>query len=409
VADLIGCGSRTEQKRQLDELAALLGSIPDDSTGRWGCVGSTFFQGVPILAVRQSYHVHREIAAFLERQREVIRAARQAAVPRCPVVDIGRTPAVEKIEKALKEPTDLEFIETPLWDVILYLKKKHKIEIQIDRKALDDVGLDSWITPITKNLKGISLRSALRLTLRDLDLTYVIQDEVLLITTPEEAETRLTTRVYPVGDLWGSFRPPLATPFLFPTGIPVVGTWSEQAEPPQDSARPAESGADPSPESAPEAPTAAPRVGTLADMISWTVKPTTWEEVGGPGTITIGSVGGVDVLIVCQTQEVHEQILDLLDTLREAIRCSRSPAAPAAKPAAGEPPTDEPPEAPPAPEPPAADPNDGEPAETPAIEPAAEPPDDPFPHQPPIEPAPEPAPEPSIEPTPEPPDDPFDD
>jgi hypothetical protein len=37
--------------------------------------------------------------------------------------------------------------------------------------------------------------------LNDLELTYVVRDEVLLITTPEEAESQLITKVYPVGDL----------------------------------------------------------------------------------------------------------------------------------------------------------------------------------------------------------------
>ena len=109
-------------------------------------------------------------------------------------------PAEKKINDALKSPTQLEFIETPLQDVIDFLKDFHQIEIQIDQRALDDVGIGTD-TPITRNLKGITLRSALRLLLRDLDLTYVIQDEVLLITTPEEAETRLSTKVYPVADL----------------------------------------------------------------------------------------------------------------------------------------------------------------------------------------------------------------
>ena len=37
--------------------------------------------------------------------------------------------------------------------------------------------------------------------LRDLGLTYVVQDEVLQITTPDVAEQRLVTKVYPVADL----------------------------------------------------------------------------------------------------------------------------------------------------------------------------------------------------------------
>ena len=112
----------------------------------------------------------------------------------------SRGTAEKRIANALKDPTTLEFIEAPLQDVIDYLKELHDIEIQIDQGALEDVGIGSD-TPITRNLKGISLRSALRLMLRDLDLTYVIQDEVLLITTPEEAETQLATKVYPVADL----------------------------------------------------------------------------------------------------------------------------------------------------------------------------------------------------------------
>jgi hypothetical protein len=113
----------------------------------------------------------------------------------------------KKIMSALKSPTQVDFIETPMQDVIDFLKDYHGIEIQIDTKALNDVGIDPT-TPITKNLKGISLRSALKLMLRELELTYVIQDEVLLITTPEEAETHLSTKVYPVADLVIPVKPP---------------------------------------------------------------------------------------------------------------------------------------------------------------------------------------------------------
>ena len=109
-------------------------------------------------------------------------------------------PSEERIVKALDETTSLEFVETPLSDVVDYLKDLHKIEIQLDTKALEDAGAGSD-TPITKNLKGISLRSALRLMLGGLDLTYVIKDEVLLITTLEKAGTELVTKVYPVADL----------------------------------------------------------------------------------------------------------------------------------------------------------------------------------------------------------------
>lgn len=116
-------------------------------------------------------------------------------------MDLGsENPSERKILSELKKPTELDFVDTPLSEVVNYLRDRHQIEIQLDQKALQDVGVDTNTT-ITKSLRGISLRSALRLTLRDLDLTYVIKDEVLLITTPEQAGNDLVLKVYPVADL----------------------------------------------------------------------------------------------------------------------------------------------------------------------------------------------------------------
>jgi tetratricopeptide (TPR) repeat protein len=98
------------------------------------------------------------------------------------------TPAERKIEDALKQPTTIEFVDTKFKDIIDYLMDLHHIEIQLDAAALKDGGFDEN-TEITKILKGISLRSALKLLLDDLKLTYVIHNEVLLITTPERAES----------------------------------------------------------------------------------------------------------------------------------------------------------------------------------------------------------------------------
>ncbi len=114
---------------------------------------------------------------------------------------VGESRASEnKIRATLDQETSLEFIETPLQDVVDYLKDRHNIEIQVDHRALESLGLGSD-TPITRNLKGITLGSALRLMLSDLGLTYVIADEVLMITSPEEAEKHLEIRLYNVGEL----------------------------------------------------------------------------------------------------------------------------------------------------------------------------------------------------------------
>ncbi len=106
----------------------------------------------------------------------------------------------ERIFKALNGDASLDFVETPLSDVISFLQEVHGIPIVLMTKKLEEAGA-SVDTPITKTLSGISLRSTLRLLLSELELTYVVRDEVLQITTPEDAESQLITKVYPVGDL----------------------------------------------------------------------------------------------------------------------------------------------------------------------------------------------------------------
>ena len=60
------------------------------------------------------------------------------------------------------------------------------------------IGTDA---PVNVNLHNISLRSALRLMLKNLQLTYIIQDEVLMITTQGRCREELVVKVYPVADL----------------------------------------------------------------------------------------------------------------------------------------------------------------------------------------------------------------
>ena len=123
----------------------------------------------------------RRPCGFWPRRLSLRRKIPRNKKPQPPAAEALPAPAEREaaIEKALASPTQIEFVETPLQDVIDYLKDYHHIEIQIDTKAFNDAGVDPSTT-ISKNLKGISLRSALNSMLRELELTYVIQDEVLL-------------------------------------------------------------------------------------------------------------------------------------------------------------------------------------------------------------------------------------
>jgi hypothetical protein len=117
-------------------------------------------------------------------------------------VDLGNPGSAEKrIYEALDKPVEnFEFNETSLRDVIAQIKDSQGIPIELDQKALDEAGLD-LDTPVTKNISGVSLRSALRLLLGEIDLTYLIKDEVMLITTKEKAAENMVIKVYPVADL----------------------------------------------------------------------------------------------------------------------------------------------------------------------------------------------------------------
>ena len=162
------------------------------------------------LTSRVSNAVHDEMAIHIARQKGVVDMLYQIEASHVPVPDdtpilypdaevwreliarrkdrykaqelLRHGPAEKRIHDALNSPTQLEFIETPLGDVIDYLKDYHGIEIQLDTGALAAARI-SPSAPITKNLKGMSLRSALRLMLGELGLTYFAGNDAIWITT----------------------------------------------------------------------------------------------------------------------------------------------------------------------------------------------------------------------------------
>ncbi|MBO5438974.1 MAG: VWA domain-containing protein, partial [Thermoguttaceae bacterium] len=108
-----------------------------------------------------------------------------------------RSPVEKQLMEAVKESTQISEVETPLPEVIEKLKEQHNIEIQLDVAALEEEGLDSEL-PITLDVHGISLGAALRLMLSSNGMMFVVEDEVLKITTQSRAEESQSTRVYPV-------------------------------------------------------------------------------------------------------------------------------------------------------------------------------------------------------------------
>lgn len=115
----------------------------------------------------------------------------------------SNSPNEEKIYRALDQITSVEFPATPLKTAMQYISQQHGIPILLDMKALEEDSL-TGDEEITLVLSGIKLKSALKLMLENVGgnaLTYVIEDEVMKITTETAADATMQTRVYPVADL----------------------------------------------------------------------------------------------------------------------------------------------------------------------------------------------------------------
>jgi uncharacterized membrane protein YgcG len=116
-------------------------------------------------------------------------------------VDLSeRSPKEQEIEDKMDDPVSLEFRDTALQEVIEFLQNYTNVNIVLDRPALEEEGITTE-TPVTIHVEGIKLRSALKLLLDQLNLAYIIEDDVLRITTATKAGEKLTYKVYPVADL----------------------------------------------------------------------------------------------------------------------------------------------------------------------------------------------------------------
>jgi hypothetical protein len=194
---------------------------------------------------------------------------------------------VPSFEQRLLSQVDLDFKDTPLKQVIEDLRQMAQINIVADVDALREEGVN-LDCPLSLKVEGISLKSALNILVKQVRLSYVIKDEVLQITTEEHAKGPPKMVTYPVADLVtpiGGGDCELA-PFLCRMCPDLAGKHAP--------GRTAED--------------------VLIRLITTTIEPKSWSEVGGKGTIQYFPLGLA--LVINQTQDVQEQIADLLTALR---------------------------------------------------------------------------------------------
>lgn len=187
--------------------------------------------------------------------------------------------AVEaEIEESLSNEVAFRFEETPLEDIVESLNDELGFSVVLDRRSLEDVGLDGAV-PITIQVEKMSLRSALNLILNDLELTWMIRNESLVISTIEAIEHQMQVRFYDVSDL---------------VDIPRFSEYYT--------------------------PKRAGDADQLMHVLVATVEPDSWAEVGGPGNIQSLVMGNATLLVIDQTSDVHFRLREMMGKLRIVLQ-----------------------------------------------------------------------------------------
>lgn len=152
-------------------------------------------------------------------------------------------------------------------------------------------------TQLSFNLKNVRLRTALQLILEEQGLTYVIDEEVLLIATLADAAQRLERRVYDCRPLLAMPSPVRIKRFPRPFVVSKAPRFVEEIKPQE-----------------PVGPDGGYNSEDLVELLTTMVEPDSWDDVGGPGSISEFK----GLVIVTQTREIHAKTEALLNMLEQA-------------------------------------------------------------------------------------------
>lgn len=170
---------------------------------------------------------------------------------------------IAKIEVQLRTSrATLDAKNLPLVEVAEILAGQLDIPIRLHRRGLEDVGL-AINSPVTFRLPEVPAETLLKLMLKELDLTYDIEAEGIVFTTPEEAEESIQARFYNIDEI-------------------IPGPRRDY--------------------------------DAINELISTMIDPESWDAGSGPSSIVPYQNG----IILCQTLRTHQKIESLLAALREA-------------------------------------------------------------------------------------------
>lgn len=129
--------------------------------------------------------------------------------------------ASQKIADRLKgEETKVQFVDTPLTEVVGYLQQMHDIPILIDQAELKHNKIDPEVA-ITANIKSLPFSATLDLLTQEHELGWYVEGGALILTSYDEADIRLSVRIYKLNQLDAAGAAKVITKVVFPE------SWSE--------------------------------------------------------------------------------------------------------------------------------------------------------------------------------------
>jgi hypothetical protein len=189
-------------------------------------------------------------------------------------------PARVRLERTLER---VSAQATPLEKVMQMLRDQTGVNLFVNWRALEAAGINRE-APVTLDLHGVSAAVALRMALKDVGggnvlLRFDVDEGVVIVSTADDLAKSACTRVYNVRDL-------------------IEEEFEHRRRLAGDAQKPVDE---------------QQVVDALVRVIQETVDPTSWRDAGG----SVGAVryfGGR--LIVTQTQDGHQEVVDLLAGLR---------------------------------------------------------------------------------------------
>jgi hypothetical protein len=193
--------------------------------------------------------------------------------------DIAASGAVEKAERRIDSILDgplrtpLDYQEAPLDHVLAALQEEYDVPFQFNRQAFEALTIAPDVK-VSLTIRGVTLRSSLELLLASVEgIDYVVDHEAVIITSTNEAASRMVMRVYRVSDL------PVMRSVKSPRG---ASAWADYD----------------------------PLMGVITECI----EPNSWTESGrGEGEISRLLPG---MYVIRQTKRIHRQIEQLLAEIR---------------------------------------------------------------------------------------------